>query len=198
MWLNVGWNAFFQSLMPERWRKPLTLAIVRVLISPVRALHQVSKAHRSKAIYDMTITGQTMSLENALNNLFDPEGRGIYIETAVDLTQLYLYNKVEGRPPMRLYNKWKPTTAYTVGQFCAYQADVWKCLAAHTDSAPFLGNTNWEYQGRVVILLNKAEALQLWDFIVWVPVSLTFNWDEMHALLETYAVAGRRFVIRTY
>lgn len=47
-------------------------------------------------------------------------------------------------------------------------------------------------------LYTTAEVLGSYDFIVWVPASVTFNHYELRALIYQYVDCTARFVINTY
>ena len=49
--------------------------------------------------------GQSMYIERALNDTFDPDQQRIYITSAYADNKLYLYSKSEQRTPVYLYNK---------------------------------------------------------------------------------------------
>lgn len=198
MWYNVNWDALVQGLTPRWWRKVRFVLWMRILYSQVERLHNLVSEYRSGAIYDLTITGQTMSLENALNDRFDDISRGCYIENLNDLTQTYLYNKAEGQPLLYLYNKWQSTMAFLDGQFCAHLGSIWVCNTDNTNEVPSLSSSVWSYVRPVLYLINKGEALQSLDFIVWVRVLLLFDQVEMRALIDTYKLAGKRYTIMTY
>lgn len=184
--------------MPHWWRRVTFVTWMRVLCSPIIELHATVVVCRDRTLYDMRITGQTIYLEKALNDRFDPINRDIWIENLADLTQLYLYNKIELRPPLYLYNKWNNTVAYTIGQYATMNGVVFRCIIAHTNQFPSILSGYWEYHADVVILRNKAETLQPTDFIVWVPIALVFDMSEMKALVNRYKQASKRYKILTY
>ena len=73
---------------------------VRVLISPVAYVNAIFVAYRAELIKRLQYNGQTIILENLLNDIFQPSDREIYIETLDDrLAQLYLYQTSEQEPP---------------------------------------------------------------------------------------------------
>lgn len=199
MWINVDWNYLMQALTPEWWRKPRLLALLRVLISQVEGLHGVLVALRTKLLYDMQFTGQTMSLEHVLNDRFDAIDRGIYIENQADLTQLYIYNKIEAQPPTYLYAKWRLDLSVVAGQYTAHAGAIWKAENDSVGSVPAIDNSDWSYHKPFhPYLINQGEALQYWDFIVFVPVAVAFSNSEMRALVDRYRQAGKRYTIQTY
>lgn len=194
---SVNWNWFAQVSMPEWWRKTRMVAFVRLLLSPVAYLHGVFLTFRSRTIYDMEHTGQTMSLEHCLNDRFDPIDRGVWIENLDDLTQTYIYRKVEDRPTPILYRRWDPETSYPVGRRVSWNGIVWSAALANLNEQPG-ANAHWAYVGKTFRLLRKGETLQPFDFIVWTPILLVFDEAEMRALIDTYRMAGKRYSIQTY
>lgn len=195
---NVNWDTLMQTLLPAWWRKSKFVAWMRVAYAPVVKLYAKFMQFREETIYDITLTGQTMSMEQALNDRFDSIGRGIYIENLNDLTQTYLYNKVEGQPQRFLYNKYNAVRAYTTGQFAVYKDRVWRAVAPSTGQVPSMASIYWASHGPRFIVLNHIEALQPFDFIVWVPIAIIFDMNEMRALVDTYRLAGKRYQILTY
>lgn len=198
MWPSVNWDALVQGLTPYWWRREKYVRWMRILMSQVQLLHTTVIAYRLRVIYELTITGQTMSLESALNDRFDSIDRGCYIENLNDLTQTYLYNKVEAQPPMYLANKWTPAATFLGDQFCSYGGAIWQCSISNTNQVPGTMSLVWNYVRPVQYLINKGEALQPVDFIVWVRALLVFDIAEMRALLDTYVLAGKRYTIQTY
>lgn len=195
MWFDVDWNSLSQSIMPGWWRRSRFVTFVRVLISQVMAKHVEFKQTREQLIYDMTVTGQTMSLESALNDRFDDVDRGIYIDNQVDPTQLYIYRKVEAQPPLYIYRKWLITTNYGVGQFAQHKGRVWKCLVANIGFEPVDGSFRWQNYAAPIILRRKEVSQLSWDFKVFVPSAVTFDEQEMRALIDRYRLAGKRYTI---
>lgn len=69
---------------------PLLIKIsnwVDVTMSPVKILYQAFIDYRKKLTKDLQINGQTIVLENYLNDLFDATNRGITIVTSFDLIE---------------------------------------------------------------------------------------------------------------
>lgn len=194
---NIDWNWFAQIAMPEWWRKTRMVAFVRVLLSPIAYLHGVFLAFRARTIYNMQHTGQTMSLEHILNDRFDPIDRGIWIENMDDLTQTYIYRKVEERPTPYLYRKWRMGITYSAGHRVSWNGVIWQATLENTNEPPG-NNAFWAYVRRTFRLIRKGEALQPFDFIVWVPLLLVFDEAEMRSLINTYRMAGKRYSIQTY
>lgn len=196
---NIDWNGFLQALIPRWMRKIRLYTWLELLLHPIRTLQAISQGTIEQHIYEMQLTGQTIYLEKGLNDRFDPIDRLIYIVNSIDLTQFYLYNKVEVQPPVYFYNKWDLSVTYAVGEFAAYDGQIWVCILASTGDAPILGSSYWSVHSEFKhYLINRNESGNLFDFIVMVPIALVYDENEMRALVNTYKLAGKSYTIQTY
>ena len=128
-------------------------------IKGIETTHSAFTDFRIQSIRDIKFTGQTIYLEQLLNEEFDPGGFGIYI-TTINVNQFtYLYRKTEAKP-LYLFRKSELQPA--------------------------------------TYLINKLEYGFLVDFIVFVPVALSFDQNQMKALILKYKLAGKRYKIETY
>lgn len=90
-WLNQYLPPFKKQLNRVKW--------LRALLKPIKTLHTSLLTYRSEINRKARINGQTIVLENYLNDLFDSSDRRIYIETTSDLNlPVYSYLKSEGKP----------------------------------------------------------------------------------------------------
>lgn len=86
-------------------RKAKIMALVDVLLHPLRKLQADFQAFMDAKRIELTYTGQTILLEKYLNDRFDAElARIMVIHNSQDVT-LYLYNEDEGQAPKYLYNE---------------------------------------------------------------------------------------------
>lgn len=81
LWNFIMWVA---QLLPPIIRKPKSIAWVNVLIDPIKVLHTDFIAFRLVMIKKLRINGQTIVLENLLNDMFDNTLRRITIVTSFD------------------------------------------------------------------------------------------------------------------
>ncbi|MEO8589490.1 MAG: hypothetical protein ABI432_08990 [Flavobacteriales bacterium] len=172
---------------------------MRAITSQIVDLYGLVILYREQVVYDLSITGQTFSLEIALNDRFDNVSRQIYIANQIDPTLLFIYRKEEARPPLYVYRKWNSAGFYGIGSFCTRAGKVWECVAAHFNQPPGIGSTFWDLHGDMRPILKRKEESQLvFDFIVMVPVALVFDNDEMRALVDRYRIASKRYTIQTF
>lgn len=195
---EIDWNAFLQGLMPSWWRKERFVRLLHVMVSPVKWLHARFLSERRRVLYEMSFTGQTMSLEGALNDRFDPDSRGIYISNPPDPVQYFIYRRIEAQPERWIYRKWSRFTTYQAGAYAISKGAVWQATTTNSNSGPSLTNTNWSYIGSALYIRRKAENQLEFDFVIYVPVEVVFNESEMRALVDRYRLAPKRYTIITY
>lgn len=85
-------------------RKPRGMALVDVLLHPLRSLILEFKLFRDQKRVELSYTGQTMLLQRYLNDRFDPDEKRILIIHAQDMST-YLYFEGEGQLPFYLYHE---------------------------------------------------------------------------------------------
>ncbi len=95
---DVDFNILIWQLLPVRLRQPLQYAWMRCLVTPVNWLYGQFKSFRSTNLYNLAHNGQVCYLEAALNDVFDPVSRGIYISDGPYVDPVYLYRRSEGKP----------------------------------------------------------------------------------------------------
>ncbi|MDF7809899.1 hypothetical protein [Hymenobacter sp. YC55] len=89
-----------KSLLPSILRRPVMLAWVRALHSPLLTTYLQFAEHVRRSRTELSYNGQTMLLERALNDRFDPVFRRIrIINSDTELSPVYL-NFVSEQQPM--------------------------------------------------------------------------------------------------
>lgn len=89
-----------KALLPALLRRPKMLAWVQTLNSPLVATYELFTQHVAKSRTELRYNGQTMLLEKALNDRFDPVFRRIrIINSDTELSPVYL-NYVSEQQPM--------------------------------------------------------------------------------------------------
>lgn len=156
MIFNIDYNKIIQWLQPKAIRHPLTMAWLRLLVSPVAKAHQLFKRNRANNLYMLGITPQVCYLEKMLNDRFDFGSRRIRIGDPAGQDVWFAYQEEELKPEV-MYQESEEQPVYTYSD-------------------------------------NEAGVITT-DFIVYVPASLSFNENEMKALLDMYKMAGKRYKI---
>lgn len=95
---DVNYDSLSYQLLPVRLRKMKNVAWLRCLIAPVKWLYYQFKVSRNSNLYNLAHNSQVVFLTAALNDLFDPVGRGIYIEDGSYEDPLFVYMPLEVRP----------------------------------------------------------------------------------------------------
>lgn len=95
---DIDYDRLVPQLLPVRLRQTKTIAWLKVLVSPVKWLFGLFRSNRKNNLYLLSHTGQVCYLEAALNDVFDPVSRGIYITDGPFRDPLFLYLETELRP----------------------------------------------------------------------------------------------------
>jgi len=123
----------------------------------------------------------------------------IWIENTAALRAIVLYNKIESRPPVVLFNKYKPANPYALGEYCSLHGTVYKSkIAGNTGNLPSSYPGEWELVGLGPVLWNRNDPVNSYDFIVWVPATLVYDPNILNSQIMQYKIAGKRYTINTY
>lgn len=77
---DVNYGRLVALMVPERLRTDLRLRWLRGLTGEVKWLYEQFMLYRDDVLYRLKHNGQVCHLEAMLNDVFDPEARGIKIE----------------------------------------------------------------------------------------------------------------------
>ena len=177
---------------------PIRIDRLKVWLKPWKVMYDEFRALRRDVSYRVRINGTVIYLETALNNKFDNVLRRIYIaEAAYD--KVYIYLKSESKPAIVLYRKWDSAIAFPLGSFCWYQGDVYEATTASTNKIPGV-DPEWTLRParKAPILRKKLNYTGETSFYVMVPTGLVYSDSEMKALVNTYKLAGRGYLIKTF
>lgn len=96
---RVDFDYLATLLLPSLLRRPRLLAWLHALLAPVRQLYADFLAYQAASFQELAYNGQTIVLEGALNDGFDPDLRRIRIDNSdVDLQPLYFNFRSEQQP----------------------------------------------------------------------------------------------------
>jgi hypothetical protein len=95
---NINYDNLRLQLLPVRWRNDNMKAWTSSLISPVKWLFNFFTANRSNNLYTLAHNSQVVYLQAALNDVFDPDSRGIFIDDGPYEDPLFTYLIPETRP----------------------------------------------------------------------------------------------------
>ncbi len=193
---NVNWESFVKASLPFHKRKFYRLKWLQFVIVEVKNLHTKFLAWKDETTYSAAHNGMKISMEKVLNDKFDPINQLIYIDLAVPEDQIYLFTKTELQQNY-IYSKYNAATTYQVGEFAAYGAYVWKCVAVSTGNTPAEPSAFWDIHKERIYLYQSSEYATL-GFIVWVPTGLVFDSNQMNAWINKYKLAGINHSIQTY
>lgn len=101
---RIEWPALVRNLIPAMLRRPRLLAWLESITSPVAALYRQFLLYRSTVLRQLSYNGQTILLEKALNDTFDPAFRRIRVVNAVgELAPTYVNFVREQQPNPTVY-----------------------------------------------------------------------------------------------
>ena len=95
---TVNWGTLATWLVPVPLRLPKMLAMARALVSGVNTTYNSFISHANYTEYWLGINGQVCFMEKALNDKYDTDARGIYIEDAEEQEALLLHLAIENKP----------------------------------------------------------------------------------------------------
>jgi len=95
---DINYDALQVQLLPVRLRNPKMKAWIKCLCIPVRWLFNLFTAARRDTLYYLSHNSQVVYLEAALNDVFDPITRGIFISDGPAEDPLFTYLVPEHRP----------------------------------------------------------------------------------------------------
>jgi len=111
------------QLMPLKWRKPIHIAFVKVLVSPfVLLLFQLQKS-RKENIYKLQHDARVGKIEKVLNDTFDRIERRIIIVDGERKKQTYSYFSEENKTQLTT-----PFTTYFPEEVAEFSADFEVCV----------------------------------------------------------------------
>ncbi|MBI1837793.1 MAG: hypothetical protein HYR91_11075 [Flavobacteriia bacterium] len=103
--INIDLLYLYNILIPIDLRKDVIIAFIEVIHSTMNLIFISFYNFFDSVKYDLSFNGQVISLEELLNNKYDPITRGIYIDDTLDQQNTYLYNKNEENEHTYLFNK---------------------------------------------------------------------------------------------
>lgn len=151
---TIDWLRLVRWLLPVRLRQSRKVAWLAALTAPIKQLHDALLKYREDRLYFLHHTSQVAYMEAALNDVFDPIARGIYIIDGAVYDPLWVHVNPE----------LKPIYVRTAGE-----------------NAP-----QWLYT-ELETLVGQA------DFIVRVPVAVTFDMARLKALVDQYRLPGKSY-----
>lgn len=101
----INFSTLISYLTPPTLNVEPFKQFLNAALKPLNTLHDFFQLYVNKAAYEMAFTGQVIYLEKLLNDKFNDGGTEIYITDRVISSRLYLYNKIEDKPPVYLHNQ---------------------------------------------------------------------------------------------
>jgi hypothetical protein len=119
---KVNYYTLAIQLMPTKWRKPIHMAFVKVLVSPFVLMLKQFNNFRTETIYKLQHDSRIGSIEKVLNDQFDFIERRIIIVEGQRLNHQYSYYSYENKEQLET-----PFYSYSPGEISSFSADfeIW-------------------------------------------------------------------------
>lgn len=218
---QINWNQVFRNNTPYQWRKGAMLSWLYTIAKPLNTINQnIIVPWRIRVLELLEHDGQTSLLERLLNAKYGlsydinvrPQDIAlaniIYIETTATNNFLYVWNEVEQRSPVYLYNLWQNATAYALNDYVFFANGIYRSLAgANSGNQPGLSPAQWAFVRNCDYLYNLVEAGTYPKFTVWVPTSLggtyenpaTQDGQQIRKLINRFRLAGNNnYLVKRY
>lgn len=104
---SIAFEKLTDRLIPWMLLKEIERAWINALLQPLNILYALFLDFRQSKLFEAQITGQVMSLEYALNDIFYGNGflNHIYItDDPSDPKDLFLFNKIENQTKTFIFN----------------------------------------------------------------------------------------------
>lgn len=113
---NIDFSKLVSDLLPWFHRKPVMVAWLKALISPLTSLYTSFLQERTRRLYEASYNGQIAELEYVLNDYYynSPTTRDIYIEDYVGYEDTFIYNVSESLEETVIYNTAENTEPNTI------------------------------------------------------------------------------------
>ncbi|MGE0635977.1 MAG: hypothetical protein AB7G44_05005 [Bacteroidia bacterium] len=169
---NISFNTWLGNLMQWFDAGQKTMAWLRVLISPIEYVHTQFLAFRDIVNREASYNGQVMVMERMLNiQYYDADAWASPPDPTAG-GRIWIAHTLSSLPSNYLF----------------YQSEGQEPPYIYYDS---------ENQQPVYVYYEQ-EYYSAVAFTIMVPVSLTFNQDEMKARINKLRIAGFNYTIQTY
>ena len=109
---DIDYDTLTTQLLPVRLRNNKMIAWMKCLVAPVRWLYGVFRSNRAGNLYILKHNSQVVYLQAALNDVFDPLSRLIYIDDGPYRDPLFTYLTTEEHPLWLGLSSEAGTTSY--------------------------------------------------------------------------------------
>lgn len=218
---QINWNQVIRNMTPYLWRKGAMLSWLYALAKPINTINQtVIVPWRIRVLELLEHDGQTSLLERLLNAkyllIYSINTRAqdiatadiIYIETTATNNFFFVWNDIEQRTPIYMYNVWQNSTTYLINDYVFYDNFIYRSLAgSNLGNQPNTSPAQWQLIRECDYFYNLAEAGTYSKFTVWVPTSIggtyenpaTQDGQQMRKLINRFRLAGNsNYQIKRY
>lgn len=101
---NIDFNKLIAFNVPEFMWRPTHLRWLQLLVSQVKLLYNDFINWKNLNAYNAAHSGQVISIEHILNDIFDKIYRRIYIDDGARVLQNFIYNTPEDSDDVFIFN----------------------------------------------------------------------------------------------
>lgn len=100
MWYRTDFMELARQLLPPVLRSKVMMALLKVLVAPLRYLYDLFTSYRTGVTERLDMTANVQYLEKVLNDAFFLKGNQIYIESGEELPRTVFYHENESQAPV--------------------------------------------------------------------------------------------------
>jgi len=159
-------------MVPVRLRQPKMLAWLQILVQPVYYLYGLFGERRASHLCELAHNGQVCYLQAALNDVFDPVSRGIFISDGPYVDPAFVYKVTEDKP-----------------MFIDLVIEIGSSVIPYPDPVP-LYTTGETYLMGVQFIVNVPAM---------VAASLAYDVHRLRAIVDKYRLVSKNnYTVVTY
>lgn len=175
MWYKIDFVKLVAFLLPPILRSAFLLALLRVLLVPIRHVYDLFIQHKDGADENLNVSGNVIVLENVLNRYFCLENRQIYIVTPEEKNRSsYLHFKREQKFSLKMYLAKEEKGVYLIHEYDSstpinfiVMVPTFLCTSTETKEADKYG---WKNLNAIKKILNiykpagRTFSINLYDY----------------------------------
>lgn len=195
---KVDWYKLVLHNIVSALRERTRVQWLVLLVSEIRKKWDWLVSFREAKLYDANHTGQIIYLEKILNDTFDPTLRRIHIGDGDFKDRVIVGSRTS---TLYIWHRWIDGTYYLTPYKVAHPDQngdlvVWECNhGIGTQAEPSDASPDWDRYDTSQFIKTRDKYNYGIGFIVYVPVSLQYDLNQMKALINFRKVAGRPYKI---
>lgn len=193
---GINFKKVILENLASKLHAPKRFIFLHVASKPFRVIYS-DFIKKWRVLYTQAVNnGQVVYLETVLNDRFDSTLRRITVTDAFFLP-LYIYKRVENKPPIRLYRRWNVVSTFAAGQYSVLGSKIYVASAPCTGSDVPGVSPNWTLTGKTLPYLRmKGNFSGTITIYINLPTGLAYDPNELTNTIKFYKLAGLGHMIR--